>query len=129
MKHVITTTTALGCIVASTIMFSGATTAGDVPSAHVASPDVYKVLNETDKLRVVLATWKPGQKDNMHSHPILAAVSLTDCHFRITKANGKSVEKKPKALKGARIKGPIKAHQFQNIGKTTCQTLIVERID
>lgn len=37
--------------------------------SYVASPDVYKVIAESNNTRVILATWKPGQRDAWHSHP------------------------------------------------------------
>jgi len=102
--------------------------AENVPESHVASPEIYKVLSEGDGLRVILATWKPGQKDNMHSHPSLAAYSLTNCSARVFKADGATADKQLKAG-NSRTKGPTKKHSFQNIGKKICQTLLVERLD
>jgi len=110
------------------IHFSTDVIAENVPESHVASPEIYKVLSESNGLRVILATWKPGQKDNMHSHPALAAYSLTNCSARFFKADGGTVDKQLKAGNG-RTKGPTKKHAFQNIGKKICQTLLVERLD
>jgi quercetin dioxygenase-like cupin family protein len=100
--------------------------ADNVPLSHQASPEVYKVLAEKDEMRVVLATWKPGQIDKFHSHPMLAAYSITDCNARITKSDGTVKEVNNKAGE-ARINPPVKSHTFENIGKTVCQTLLVER--
>lgn len=110
------------------IDFNISAVADGVPESHVASPEIYKVLSESNGLRVILATWKPGQKDNMHSHPALAAYSLTNCSARFYKADGTTVDKQLKAGHG-RAKGPTKRHAFQNIGKKVCQTLLVERLD
>ena len=103
-----------------------AVTAGGVPQSHIASPEVYKVLAEDQQMRVIRATWQPGQRDAMHSHPRLAAYSLTDCRFRIYRADGSSVVKSFRANDGARVKGPTKKHSFENISEQPCQTLLVE---
>ena len=109
------------------LAFCSSASAELVPESHIASPEVYQVLAENPQLRVILATWQPGQKDVMHSHPMLAAYSLTDCRFRIYKADGTTVEKSFKAHDGARIKEATHKHSFENITKQPCQTLLVER--
>src|SRR5262245_56087771 len=48
--------------------------AGDPVSV---SPDVYKVLQENDRFRVLIATWAPGQRDKHHRHPRMLAYALT----------------------------------------------------
>ncbi|MDH5785471.1 MAG: hypothetical protein OEZ16_07680 [Chromatiales bacterium] len=111
----------------ATLLLSATTRAGEIEPSHIASPDVYRVLAENGELRVIRATWMPGQKDVMHSHPGLAAYSLTDCTFRIYKPDGTSVEKSFKAHDGARVKGPTKKHAFENITDKPCETLLVER--
>jgi hypothetical protein len=100
--------------------------AGDVPLSFQANPDVYKVLAENDEMRVVLATWKPGQKDKDHSHPMAAVYTIKDCHARITTADGAVKEVNNKAGL-ARVNPPVKSHTFENIGKTECQQVLVER--
>ena len=56
-------------IISAYLLTSLSTMAQDAPIAPEASPDVYKILAENDQMRVIEATWKPGQKDNFHSHP------------------------------------------------------------
>lgn len=97
-----------------------------VPLSFQANPDVYKVLAENDEMRVVLATWKPGQKDKDHSHPMAAVYTIKDCQARITTADGKVKEVSNKAGT-ARVNPPVKSHSFENTGKTECQQVLVER--
>ncbi len=100
--------------------------AATAPQSHQAEPGVYKVLAENDYMRVVVATWKPGQRDKFHSHPIFAAYSLTDCHRRIYKPDGTFDEKQLK--KGSsRVFDAVASHSFENVGKTDCLNLLVER--
>jgi hypothetical protein len=100
--------------------------AGDMPLSFEASPEVYKVIAENDVMRVVLATWPPGYKDKMHSHPkMFAAYSINDCHRKLIKPDG-SVDEKRVKTGSARILKPVSAHVFENVGKTECQNLLVE---
>ncbi len=100
--------------------------AGTAPLSHEAEPGVYKVLTEDEYMRVVLATWKPGQRDAFHSHPIFVAYSLTDCHRRIYKPDGTFDEKHLKAG-SSRVFPAVASHSFENVGKTECKNLLIER--
>jgi len=100
--------------------------AGDAPPSFQASPEVYRVLAENDDLRVVLATWQPGQKDGSHSHPIAAVYTVKACDARITAADGKVREVHNKAG-SARVNNPVKSHTFENIGTSECQQVLVEK--
>jgi len=107
----------------------GTTTVGQAEGVlpdYKASPDVYKVIAESDEVRVILATWPPGAKDKMHSHPKTFAVyTLKDCDRRLTKADGTFNVKHLKAGSSRVIK-PVDAHYFENIGKTECQQVLFE---
>ncbi len=100
----------------------------NAPPAHVASPDVYKILAENDQFRVIEATWQPGQEDSYHSHPA-DRVSLykTDCTLRLTNFDGSTRIGKPKAgTAKARTGKPVKSHKAKNIGDQVCIVRIVE---
>ena len=97
----------------------------DVPGAPEASPDVYKVIAENDQVRIVLATWKPGQVDKPHSHPSAAVYTIKGCNRKITKGDGTTDEKEIKSGTG-RINPPVKKHTFQNLSKEECQQVLVE---
>lgn len=43
--------------------------------SFIASPDVYKATAESGDTRVILATWKPGQRDEWQSHPANTVVN------------------------------------------------------
>ena len=98
------------------------------PPAHVASPEVYKILAENDQFRIIKATWQPGQEDNYHSHPA-DRVSLyqTGCMLRLTNIDGSTRIGKPKAdTAKARTGKPVKAHKAKNLGDQVCVIRIVE---
>ena len=100
----------------------------NAPPAHIASPDIYKILAENDQFRVIEATWQPGQEDDYHSHPA-DRVSLyqTDCTLRLTNFDGSTRIGKPKAgTAKARTGKPVKSHKAKNIGDLVCIVRIVE---
>ena len=53
-------------------------------------PKHYKVEFENDRIRVVRAKYKPGEKSVMHSHPESVAVFLNDAHAKFTYPDGRS---------------------------------------
>ena len=98
------------------------------PPAHVASPEVYKVLAENEQFRVIEAIWQPGQEDNYHSHtPDRVSLYQTDCTLRLTNSDGSSRVANPKAgTAKARTGKPVKSHKAKNLGDQVCVIQIVE---
>ena len=106
--------------------FCASAAAQTAPHSHKASPDVYKVVAEDERYVVMEVTWKPGQKDKLHSHPKgLAVYFLTDCHSRVTTRDGKATESKRKAGE-IRVAPPVEAHTFENLGSADCKHIHVE---
>lgn len=115
------------CVLACTALFAAAPALADeAPRSYVASPDVYKVVAENNQTRVILATWKPGQRDNWHSHPATGVYFVTDCQTRIHTPDGKSTDGNPRAG-GAVVQAPIPSHSFENRGSAECRMIIVEQ--
>lgn len=106
---------------------AGPVTAEDVLPSYKASPDVYKLISENEHFRVILATWKPGQRDKWHSHEgPLAGYRLTDCKLKAYNPDGKSSAREAK--RGEVLYNPvIVSHSVENVGITDCQLLIVEK--
>lgn len=100
--------------------------AEDAPRSYIASPDVYKVIAENNKTRVILATWRPGQRDQWHSHPPTGVYWLTDCEARLHTPDGKFVEAKQKAGYAV-VQAAIPSHSFENRSNAECRTIIVEQ--
>ena len=102
--------------------------AEDAPIAPKASPEVYKILAENDQMRVIEAIWKPGQKDNFHSHPgDRASIYLTDCKLRLSKPDGTFRDASPKGgTAKVRANKPVKSHTAQNTGDQVCKIVLVE---
>ena len=100
--------------------------AQNAPLAHIAAPDVYKLLAENDQFRVILQTSKPGQRDQMHSHSALAGYRLTDCTSRLHTPDGKFTSADRKRGE-AFLLPAVQSHSFENTGKTVCEAVIIER--
>ena len=62
--------------------------AGD--AAQIA-PDVYKVVLENDRVRVLDARTEPGGTSQMHSHPDMVGYAISDCTWDLTGPNGDTV--------------------------------------
>lgn len=95
--------------------------AGD--PAKVA-PDRYTVLLENDRVRVLEARDKPGDKTPLHSHPAYLVYVLAPATRKIVAPDGAA---KVVALK----KGQVlwfepTAHTEENVGKTDTHLLLVE---
>jgi quercetin dioxygenase-like cupin family protein len=101
--------------------------AQEAPPTYKADPSVYKVIFEDQNFRVIQATWKAGQTDKEHSHPVPSIVyGLDNCLIRITSADGKTRDVKNKPGEVAAV--PITpSHHAQNIGHHTCRLILVER--
>ena len=49
---------------------TGTAVAGEVAADAIsASPEHYRVLQETPAVRMLLASWDSGERDRLHSHP------------------------------------------------------------
>jgi quercetin dioxygenase-like cupin family protein len=100
--------------------------AQEVPRSYLASPEVYKVIGENEQYRVIAVTWKPGQRDNWHSHgPVVAAYNLTDCNMRVHTPDGKSEDRTSKAG-DARVRPQSPSHSLENIGTAECKLVLFE---
>jgi hypothetical protein len=100
--------------------------AQNAPPSYIASPDVYKLVAENDELRVITATWKPGQRDAWHSHAGGLAYRLTDCKSRFYTPDGKYRDVSGEAGE-VRFNSVVASHSFENVGTTECRVLHVER--
>lgn len=101
--------------------------AQDAPPTYKADPAVYKVIFEDQNFRVIEATWKPGQGDKPHAHPVPSiAYSLTSCSVKLTAPDGKSVIVHNKAGRAQTV--PIVfSHTAKNVGRHVCRIVLIER--
>ncbi len=86
--------------------------------------DSHKVLLENAQVRVLAVKIKPGEKVPMHSHPASVSYVLTDGKLRITLADGKTVDKEPKA--GAATWSDAVTHAVENTGTSDFSQVQIE---
>ena len=104
---------------------TGSAIAQAVPRSFVASPDVYKVVAQSDEYLVIEVTWKAGQRDQLHSHSSAGGYYLTDCNLRSTSPNGPAREGYLPAGYAFANK-PVASHSVENVGKTDCKLIMFE---
>ena len=104
---------------------AGVSVAQVVPPDFQASPDVYKVRAENDQYRLVEGTWKPGQRDQFHSHPWMLWYWVTGCsvtaHFPDGTTRNFAVSPGESG-----VQEPIASHSIENVGKSECKIVMFE---
>ncbi len=89
----------------------------------VAASNVYKLLNENDRVRVLEVVFKPGDVAKLHHHPDHVIYALTGGKGKMT--SGSKVQEM-EIKTGAVIFLEAQDHAFENIGNTTLDLLVVE---
>jgi quercetin dioxygenase-like cupin family protein len=86
--------------------------------------DLYKVKADSLGIRVLEATYKPGQSSAIHAHPWQAVYPLTNASGEFTTKDGQKipVEMKPGEVM---IVAPT-SHAVKNVGKAAMKVIIVE---
>jgi len=77
-------------------------------------------------MRVILATWQPGQRDKWHSHPVMAVYWLAGCDARVYSPNGNFVDVRVRTGE-AGVQRVIESHSFENRSNSECKALMVEQ--
>jgi len=85
--------------------------------------NVYKFIMENDRVRVLEASFKPGDKAIMHDHPDHLVYVLNDGKINL-KSSGKTDVLDLK--KGQAIFIKAQSHEAENTGKTDLHLLVVE---
>ncbi|HEY4937324.1 MAG TPA: cupin domain-containing protein [Puia sp.] len=102
----------------------GATSFDASMSASKIAPDLYKVMKDTMGIRILHATYKPGQSSAMHSHPDLVLYVISGGTTEFTGKDGKKVKMDLKTGMSRIV--PADTHSVKNIGKATVKVLLVE---
>jgi quercetin dioxygenase-like cupin family protein len=89
-----------------------------------AAPYLYKIISDTMGIRLLEATYKPGDSSALHSHPDYALYVIDGGTAEFT---GKDGTKRTSEMKsGMEIVRPAEVHSVKNTGKTTVKVLLVE---
>ncbi|MBI2486696.1 MAG: cytoplasmic protein [Deltaproteobacteria bacterium] len=112
----------IGILAISILVFVTKTaTAQDVVQA---APEQFKVLLENEHVRVLEFRMKPGDKQEMHTHPATVHIELTPTKVKIINPDGKALEVEGKQGEALWV-GPVK-HTVENIGNNEIHGYIVE---
>ncbi len=95
--------------------------AGDAVSVV---PDLYKVLFENDRVRVLETRYGPGVKSAMHSHPDLVALAVTSAKAKLTLADGPTVDLDLQV--GEPVFVEAQEHTVENTGTSEFRVILVE---
>ena len=97
-----------------------ATVDGD---AATTNPDVYRVVTENDRVRVLEYRDRPGQRTTPHSHPDSVMVTLSTFRRRLV-AGERSVDVELQA--GTTRWLAAQSHAGENIGDTESHAVFIE---
>lgn len=110
----------------SLVALTGIAYAQEAPRSFLASPDIYKVVAQSNQCLVIEATWAPGQRDEFHSHALGAVYWVTACKTRGFLPDGKSRDSEIRAGTYRVIKEPVSSHSLKNIGESECKAVVFE---
>lgn len=89
-----------------------------------AAPEVYKVVLENDRVRVLEVTGAPGVVSPMHGHPDSVMHALNAADILVTTAGGEA--KRFKIPAGATFWTAETAHSVENVGSEAVRFIRVE---
>lgn len=88
------------------------------------APEQFKVLLENEHVRVLEFKMKPGDVQEMHTHPATVHIEMTPTKVKITNPEGKAFEVEGKEGEVIWV-GPVK-HTVENTGDNEISGYIVE---
>jgi beta-alanine degradation protein BauB len=91
--------------------------------ALMTASNVYKLLGESDRARVLQVTFKPNDVAKMHHHPYHVVYAISGGKMSLT-SEGKTQEIEIKT--GQVMFLDEQSHEAKNIGDTTLDLLVVE---
>ena len=95
-----------------------------VMDAVKVAPDLYKVLSDSMGIRILEATYKPGDSSALHSHPDNAIYAAAGGTATFYGNDGTKMENEMKT--GTTAIRPAEVHSVKNTGKTTIKVIMVE---
>ena len=94
------------------------------PDAVKAAPNLYKVLSDSAGIRILEATYNPGDSSALHTHADNAAYALSGGTATFFGKDGSKVENEMKT--GTAFIRGAETHSVKNTGKTPLKVLLVE---
>lgn len=112
----------------STVTLLGATgvaLAESSPPSFIASPEIFKVISENERYRIIEATLNPGQSSELYGAPMRGVYHVTDCALLRHQPDIKPRESFDAAGR-ATVKDAISSQSTENVGKSICKFVIFE---
>lgn len=106
-------------------VLAGYVRAQTVPRSYEASPDIYNVISQNEQFKLILAPWKPGQRDAPHSHPAGALYFVDDCSLHAIAPDGSSRVLYTKSGSGT-VQAAVPGHMIENVGSRDCRVVMFE---
>ena len=88
------------------------------------APHVYKAVLENDRVRVLEARMKPGEKTAMHGHPAVVAYLVGGVKVKFTDPNGQAMELPVEP--GHAMYMDAADHSTENTGAKEVHVILVE---
>jgi quercetin dioxygenase-like cupin family protein len=92
--------------------------------AVAAAPDIYTVLLENERVRVLDVRGQPGARSPLQSHPDSVMHALTEGTILVTSEAGETDRAEVKA--GATFWTPASTHSIENVGADSVHFIRVE---
>jgi hypothetical protein len=92
--------------------------------AAASDPELYKVVFENDRIRVLEYRDQPGAKTSMHAHPAFLVYALNAFDRRLTLPDGKVLDRSFKP--GQILFSEAQTHAGANVGRTPTHIIMVE---
>ena len=87
-------------------------------------PTHYAVEMENEQVRVLRAKYGPHEKSEMHAHPALIVVMLTEGRIQMSYPDGRTEEITAKA--GEVLNLPATVHLPENLSDQTFEAILIE---
>ena len=114
----------LGCAVLVAVLAAVLAAPARAQDPLKVGPDVYKLIFENDKVRVMCVDFKPGDSIGVHSHPDHFVYVLSPSRIRITPVGKEPQEMDTK--EGQVLWIDAETHEGKNVGTTEFRGLVVE---
>jgi quercetin dioxygenase-like cupin family protein len=95
-----------------------------IPDAITANPELYKVIKDTLGLKLIEATYRPGESSAMHTHTDYALYVSSGGTAEFTDKDGKKTVNDMKT--GSYNIKAAETHSVKNTGKTTIKVIMLE---
>ena len=92
--------------------------------ATKVAPKLYKLVQDSLNMRIVMVNYKPGESSALHSHPDLVMYALSPGKAEFTEKDG--TKRMLSLEKGLIAVVPADTHSVKNVGTTPVKVVLVE---